>query len=535
MALNLKKLRDLITFSREVPGYSTPGAAEGPDEGSGEGSYSSSLEGSDQGSGEGSTTPVRRGPHREATATGRRLLSSIPDMISSGITAAATPNIAGGGWADIFRGAAAGQTAVRKRHDQETKQRGLDALEQQRLSTIDWNRGRLPFEQAKLDEKAKNDQGALAVKRDQTEINRGAANSMDLHRKRQGDNAEAGNVIKAVTGGFDLVPPMAGHPAMLKPRAKEDLSLQQGANLEKTGAQTENTQARTEAIENPPEKPKPENLPGWIAMHNDPTATPDQVNFAAKKIDEWKRTTKNQRPPAQIVIANSADDDAITRMAERSVFYGEPPSTRNPALMMRVEKRAAELAKEYNISTADTQAAKMGQKGDSASFSKLQATLDAINAFEGTAHKNLDQFIGQAKQTIDTGLPWANQVFRGGARMIGDPNAAAFEAARTVAFTEVAKVLNNPTSAAVLSDSARKEAEKILDGSYTLAQLMKVADLLKQDMTNRKTETQRALNDIQKRTKGRGTPQSPTAPPAGGGDLSGLSTDELFKRLSGGK
>jgi len=64
-------------------------------------------------------------------------------------------------------------------------------------------------------------------------------------------------------------------------------------------------------------------------------------------------------------------------------------------------------------------------------------------------------------------------------------------------------VLNNPTSSAVLSDSARKEAETVLNGNYTVPQLMDVAKLLKQDMENRKVETDRALSEIRERMSGK--------------------------------
>lgn len=245
----------------------------------------------------------------------------------------------------------------------------------------------------------------------------------------------------------------------------------------------------------PKETPEKENPNQWVADSLNPD--PAISGPAKQKIATWEKTQKDQRQP--IVNVNSMPTDpAIDQAAVRYLKTGEMPpmgmGRDGGVIRTRIMNRAAELDP-----NADISGNKAGYGADKGSLAKLTATRDSINAFEGTARKNLDQFMNVAQKTVDSGLPFANRVFRGGARVLGDPNAAQFEAARTVAFTEVAKVLNNPTSSAVLSDSARKEAESILNGSYTVKQLIGVAQLLKQDMENRKTETDRALGEIHTR------------------------------------
>ncbi len=243
-----------------------------------------------------------------------------------------------------------------------------------------------------------------------------------------------------------------------------------------------------------------EDINHWIAAVRNPESTPEQVALAHSKITDWQKTQKEQRAPV-INVNATPSDPAIEQAAVRYLKTGELPSLgmgRDAAsARTKILNRAAELDP-----NADIASNKGGYGADKASLVSLQKTADAVNAFEGLARKNLDRFTDVAQRTVDSGQPWANRVFRGGARVLGDKSAAEFEAARVTAFTEVAKVLNNPTSSAVLSDSARKEAESVLSGSYTIPQLMAVANLLKKEMGDRKGENQRAIKEIQARMKG---------------------------------
>ena len=97
MALNLRKLRNLITFQREVPDYiPTPDTEVTlPMD---ENGFGGTISMPNRGEG-----PLRQvGSHRVTTPLGERLRAAIPEMISAGIVAGSHRNFAGGGPADIF-------------------------------------------------------------------------------------------------------------------------------------------------------------------------------------------------------------------------------------------------------------------------------------------------------------------------------------------------------------------------------------------------------------------------------------------------
>jgi hypothetical protein len=151
------------------------------------------------------------------------------------------------------------------------------------------------------------------------------------------------------------------------------------------------------------------------------------------------------------------------------------------------------------------------------SLAQLQPQVDALNAFEQTAGKNLDQFVTSAGKVIDTGSPWINAPLRGVAKnLLGSTDQQAFDVARTVVVPELAKVLTNPGLSGQLTDTARREVERAVADGATLAQIQTAAKVLRTDMKNRHTAYTDQITAIQRRIA---TPpgQTPTAPAAGGG------------------
>lgn len=170
----------------------------------------------------------------------------------------------------------------------------------------------------------------------------------------------------------------------------------------------------------------------------------------------------------------------------------------------KIINRAAEMVPNLDIAAnrADFDANK-------ASLTQAQKMLDAVTAFESTATKNLDQFVAQAQKIKDFGYPLVNMPLRKAMKMAGNTDMPAYEAARRVALTEIAKVTSNPNLTGVLSDSARKEIEDFNPESATLAQTLAVAKVLKQDMANRKSELSSQVGAIKGRISGGGG-QKPT-------------------------
>ncbi len=184
------------------------------------------------------------------------------------------------------------------------------------------------------------------------------------------------------------------------------------------------------------------------------------------------------------------------------------------AARKRILNRAAEIDPE-----ADIAAAAAGYGADKASLTKIQTMRDAIGSFENTASKNIDIFLEQAGQVVDTGSPLANSLARQvSGKMLGSKNQAAYDAARQVAINEVAKITSNPTLAGQLSDTARREVEAFNPANATLAQTVAVMRVLKRDMENRKVSLDAAITEIKGRIGGKGN--------SGGG----ASKDSLLKK-----
>jgi len=176
------------------------------------------------------------------------------------------------------------------------------------------------------------------------------------------------------------------------------------------------------------------------------------------------------------------------------------------AARTRVLNRAATLTPEeisdLEAGGLDIAGNSMDFAADKGSLTTLQRTRDAVTAFEKTALRNIDIFLNTAKKAVDTGMPIINQPVRAvAASAFGSTNLAEFTAARTVALTEAAKVLNNPNLSGVLSDSARKEVEGLLSPNATVGQAYAVFNLIKNEMRGRTQYLDQTIAEIKSRGK----------------------------------
>lgn len=176
----------------------------------------------------------------------------------------------------------------------------------------------------------------------------------------------------------------------------------------------------------------------------------------------------------------------------------------------RIINRAAELFPGLNVASN-----KAGYTADSGSLSAIQKQRDSISAFENTAQKNIDQFLKVAQAVPDTGIPLLNTPARWAAGAAGSEAQAKYAAARQVAISEIAKIVQNPTLAGQLSDSARHEIEVFNPQNATLKQTVAVMNLLKQDMKNRADSLDTQLKDIRGRIGGAQGQNATPAAPAG--------------------
>ena len=203
----------------------------------------------------------------------------------------------------------------------------------------------------------------------------------------------------------------------------------------------------------------------------------------------------------QMAAGGGLKDEARDQAAEKYYTTGVlPPGGRGAAGLAQgrlIMNRAAELHPGGNLAANSAE-----YKANADSLKKLQGNFDQVSAFENTAGKNLDLFLNQAQKVVDTGIPLINIPARMVTGKMGGPNQAAFDAARTTALTEIAKVLNSSNASGVLSDSARSEVSGLITKDASLKQIVAAANILKQDMANRHQSYQEQIDDIKRRIGG---------------------------------
>lgn len=220
-----------------------------------------------------------------------------------------------------------------------------------------------------------------------------------------------------------------------------------------------------------------------------------------------RMTIVNNPMPAAGGGTGGLSDEALNQAAERFAKTGDLPALGMGAAGTRtaIMNRAAQL-----FPKVDQAANQAEYRANRESLRRLQAAADAVEAFEQTALKNLDNFTRVAKPVIDTGHPWINKPLRVVAeRGLGSTEVAAFNAARRVAINEIAKVVSNPNLSSVLSDTARREVEELHPEGATLAQLYRISEVLKQDMAARRQSYQEQISAIQNRLRGGRHEQQP--------------------------
>lgn len=202
--------------------------------------------------------------------------------------------------------------------------------------------------------------------------------------------------------------------------------------------------------------------------------------------------------------ADQLSPEAIDAMAQKFKATGELTGLGTGKSALGLKVKIMNRAMELNPGS-DLAGNKAAYAADSKSLAKLQTTADAVDAFEATAEKNLDNFTGLAQKLRDTGSPWLNAPARKfDEEVAGNPDMAGIGAARATAIAEIGKVLSGQTGGGGLTEGARKEVEELIKPGATLAQIMSAASVLKQDMHNRKAAVQDQLKEMRGRISGKG-------------------------------
>ncbi len=129
-------------------------------------------------------------------------------------------------------------------------------------------------------------------------------------------------------------------------------------------------------------------------------------------------------------------------------------------------------------------------RGDVAAFTgnvkKLQQNLSAIKSFEGLAKANADRLLVLLESIPNSRIPIANAITRATAQGLGGVDQAEFSSVLATFRTEVAGILGrmNPGTGTT-TDALRKEIEHITPSNATKAQLTRIINRLKVEMSIR--------------------------------------------------
>jgi hypothetical protein len=250
-------------------------------------------------------------------------------------------------------------------------------------------------------------------------------------------------------------------------------------------------------IANRNNNPDAQSQKAWLAR-------PENKGKDASDYTLWK--AKNS-PSAMMSGGINLTPEATAMAANLYAQTGQLPAgfSRAPQVTSQVINKAA-------TANPDIASNKAAYKANTSALNKVVGMRNAVEAYEKTASKNLDLFIEQAKNVPDTGIPILNAPTRALAEQMGSEKVSAYNTARQVALTEIARVVNNPNLTGVLSDSARKEIESFNPNSATLGQTLRIAQVLRQDMKNRHDSLVEQEKSIRNDLNGGKQPQ-----PQGGG------------------
>jgi hypothetical protein len=198
-------------------------------------------------------------------------------------------------------------------------------------------------------------------------------------------------------------------------------------------------------------------------------------------------------------------DDATTTFYAQQVLAGAPM----PAMGMgkvasqnrqKVMAKVAELAGAQGKTGEDLARQITHYKAGSKQLSTLENQLGTTRQNEATALANGQQFIDRSTELpLQTEYPALNsltQFFQKHTPIEGHDTKVAMDAAWNTFTTEYAKVVaGSPSGAGTLSDSARHEAQAVLQGNYSLSQKKAVFDQMKTDMANRLTAMHQSINE----------------------------------------
>jgi hypothetical protein len=199
-------------------------------------------------------------------------------------------------------------------------------------------------------------------------------------------------------------------------------------------------------------------------------------------LDNWQKSYSASQKDSSLT------GPALDLMAKQYLATGSMPSFGMGGQRQKeaVANRAAEIAKQEQLSPSDVIFNQREIKAGSQALGQIQKSQGMIMQYESTANRNADIALAESEKTTRSGEPVFNRWLMAGRTAVGgDAQVARFNAANQTFGNEYAKVMSGGYGAAATSDSARQEALSMLNTAQTPEQYRSVIGLLKQEMRNR--------------------------------------------------
>ena len=189
-----------------------------------------------------------------------------------------------------------------------------------------------------------------------------------------------------------------------------------------------------------------------------------------------------------------------------------------PGMAMRAQfyKAVASEAESKGLTGQALAARKAGSTAAQSALTKMTSQVAFIQSSENAAMKNLDYAAKLGENyNMQTDFPAGNRFINWVQGNVGNKDLTAFETALYTGAREYAKVASGAAgSVAGLTDSATKEAEKMVNSAMTPGQLKSTIETMKVDMENVKQSQTQTIAGLKDQISGgsdfSNTPSTPT-------------------------
>lgn len=234
-----------------------------------------------------------------------------------------------------------------------------------------------------------------------------------------------------------------------------------------------------------------------VTIHNDNAKVPTLPTWA---LDDSRPTGPegNKLDPTVRMTPNG-----LFQAAQTYIATGQFPPTARGSDPIAQNTRAAITSKVGAISASsgmDEPALRAFYKSNAASLGQQQKMQDSVQGFMATADKNAALLQESLKKIPDIGIPVFNKPLRSFVQNVaGNKDLSQFATYLQSVQNEYARIISQPNLAGQLTDSARHEAEALLDPKATVPQILASVDALQKEGNNRLVSVGEQIKRIQGR------------------------------------